>query len=312
MTWVVEIASATVAGLVIVVVSALVERLGPVIGAVLGSVPHVAVVGSVGFFLQTASSDEFRIAMLSMPLGMLCNSLFTMAISISARLLPQHCIQSPKGRLFFCVACGFLSYVSGLAAIMFGLRPKEQSMQVAWLAAAAAFVLELLVGILLVCVAPSTSKSGPKPRTSFSILVARGLVTFCIFFGAVAVARSLPALAGILANLPLVTTMILVVIWTSQGEDVTLGCLGPMTLGMLSASGYSMLSSELMLLWHPVLGCVVSWLLSLVVVTKPTLVVLEQLNKQKERKDKSKGYDPEAIRTSEGSSSAEGSTSSSC
>eukprot|EP00913_Durusdinium_trenchii_P004784 g4444.t1 len=85
-----------------------------------------------------------------------------------------------------------------------------------------------------------------------------------------------------------------------------------------------------MLLWHPVLGCVVSWLLSLVVrlccaisglfrvsfvhevVTKPTLVVLEQLNKQKERKDKSKGYDPEAIRTSEGSSSAEGSTSSSC
>ena len=50
------------------------ERLGPVVGGVLGCVPHVAVVGSVGFILQTASSDEFRIAMLSMPLGMLCNS----------------------------------------------------------------------------------------------------------------------------------------------------------------------------------------------------------------------------------------------
>ena len=50
------------------------ERLGPVIGAALGNVPHVAVVGSVGFILQVASSDEFRIAMLSMPLGMLCNS----------------------------------------------------------------------------------------------------------------------------------------------------------------------------------------------------------------------------------------------
>lgn len=57
-----------------VFVSALVERLGPVIGAALGNVPHVAVVGSVGFILQVASSDEFRIAMLSMPLGILCNS----------------------------------------------------------------------------------------------------------------------------------------------------------------------------------------------------------------------------------------------
>ena len=44
------------------------------VGGVLGCVPHVAVVGSIGFFLQTASSDEFRIAMLSMPLGMFCNS----------------------------------------------------------------------------------------------------------------------------------------------------------------------------------------------------------------------------------------------
>ena len=56
-----------------VMLSAMVERLGPVIGGVLGCVPHVAVVGSIGFLLQTASSDEFRIAMLSMPLGMLCN-----------------------------------------------------------------------------------------------------------------------------------------------------------------------------------------------------------------------------------------------
>jgi putative exporter of polyketide antibiotics len=35
-------------------------------------------------------------------------------------------------------------YAGGLAAIMLGLRPKEQSMAIAWLAAAAAFVLELL------------------------------------------------------------------------------------------------------------------------------------------------------------------------
>lgn len=36
------------------------ERLGPVVGGVLGCVPHVAVVGSVGFILQTDSPEEFR------------------------------------------------------------------------------------------------------------------------------------------------------------------------------------------------------------------------------------------------------------
>lgn len=66
--------------------SAMVERLGPVIGGVLGCVPHVAVVGSIGFLLQTASSDEFRIAMLSMPLGMLCNSVLDLGIGISPGL----------------------------------------------------------------------------------------------------------------------------------------------------------------------------------------------------------------------------------
>lgn len=40
-----------------------------------------------------------------------------------------------------------------------------------------------------------------------------------------------------------------------KSQEVAASGLGPMALGMLSASAYAMLSSELMLLWHPVLGC---------------------------------------------------------
>ena len=43
-----------------VAITGIVERLGPVVGGVLGCVPHVAVVGSVGFILQTDSPEEFR------------------------------------------------------------------------------------------------------------------------------------------------------------------------------------------------------------------------------------------------------------
>lgn len=305
MTIVVELAAATVAGLVIVLVAAIVERLGPVVGGVLGCVPHVAVVGSIGFILQTASSDEFRIAMLSMPLGMLCNSFFFLGVRI-ASLLPNCDAKAPMGRLLLCLACGALGYAGGLSAILLGLRPKEQSMAIAWLAAAAAFVLELLVGLLLMYLSLCDTKPGAKPRSICKVLLARGLATFCVMLTAMVLARSFPALAGILANLPVVSVMVVSILWMGYGEEVALGALGPMTIGMLSAAAYAMLASELMLLWHPALGCVVSWLLSVAVITKPTLMILQRID-QKSKEPPEVAYDSAKTRSdvsSDGSNSS--------
>jgi len=282
----------------------MVERLGPVIGGVLGCVPHVAVVGSIGFLLQTASSDEFRIAMLSMPLGMLCNSFLFFGVRVAA-FLPICDGKTPTGRLSLCLACGALCYAAGLIAIIMGLRPKEQSMQIAWLAAVAAFVLEFLVGLVLMYLTPSSSHG--TQHSSCKVLMARGVPPFCVVFLAMVLARSSPALAGIVANLPMVSGMAIIILWMGQGEEVAIGSMGPMTIGQLSAAAYAMISSELMLLWHPALGCVVSWILSLAVITKPSLMILQRLDQK--HKEHAVEYDSAKAR-SETEVSSEGSSNS--
>jgi len=306
MTLAVEIASATVAGVVTVMLSAMVERLGPVIGGVLGCVPHVAVVGSIGFLLQTASSDEFRIAMLSMPLGMLCNGFLFLGVRL-ASFLPICEGKTPTGRLTLCLACGAVCYAAGLIAIIMGLRPKERSMQIAWLAAVAAFVLEFLVGLVLMYLTPSSSHA-TKQHSSCKVLMARGVPPFCVVFLAMVLARSSPALAGIVANLPMVSGMAIIILWMGQGEEVAIGSMGPMAIGLLSPAAYSMISSELMLLWHPALGCVVSWFLSLAVITKPSLMILQRLD-QKHKEHNTVEYDSAKAR-SETEVSSEGSSNS--
>lgn len=71
---------------------------------------------------------------------------------------------------------------------------------------------------MLVCIAPARAQT-QRPSSSCKSLAVRGFATFCIFFVAIALARSFPALAGILANLPIVSCTIVVVLWTGHGED---------------------------------------------------------------------------------------------
>lgn len=78
-----------------------------------------------------------------------------------------------------------------------------------------------------------------------------------------------------MANLPLVTTVVVIMLWTSQGEAVAVGTTGPIVLGMLSASAYALLASQLM----PALGAsgaCLAWALAVGCVTLPTLAVLRR------------------------------------
>eukprot|EP00490_Sorites_sp_Unknown_P018105 CAMPEP_0114693518 /NCGR_PEP_ID=MMETSP0191-20121206/69154_1 /TAXON_ID=126664 /ORGANISM="Sorites sp." /LENGTH=189 /DNA_ID=CAMNT_0001987273 /DNA_START=9 /DNA_END=575 /DNA_ORIENTATION=+ len=180
----------------------------------------------------------------------------------------------------------------------------------AWIAAAAAFVLELLVGLLLMYLSRCQRNTGLAPKSSCKVLMGRGIGTFCVMLAAMVLARSLPALAGIVANLPLVSGMVISFLWLGYGEDVVVRALGPMTIGMLSAAAYAMFASELMLLWHPAVGCVVSWLVSIAVITKPTLMILQAVvtkptlmilqridDNSKEKEPQEVAYDPAKARS---------------
>ncbi|CAE7355323.1 unnamed protein product [Symbiodinium sp. CCMP2592] len=71
-----------------------------------------------------------------------------------------------------------------------------------------------------------------------------------------------------------------------------MACLAPMVLGMLSPSAYAMLTSQLMLLWHPAAGAVISWILSVGAITFPTLAVMRRRAPGNEKEAETK-EDPE-------------------
>ncbi|CAE7497032.1 unnamed protein product [Symbiodinium natans] len=257
MTWIVEITSASVAALVIVVITAAVERFGGVVGGVLGTVPHVAVVASVGFILQTTRRVDFEIAMLGMPLGMLSNSLLCSILRLVTswprlqRLLP-----SRSGlRMAVAMVIGLSCYAASVALAILGFKPDTRPLEVVRVVAVCAWLCELLLGLGLLQL-PTSTATGKRPRSGSAILAGRGAATFCVFLSAMLLADSVPALAGIIANVPIVSVAVIMILWMSQGEDVAMGCLAPMVLGMLSPSAYAMLASQLMLLWHPAVGAV--------------------------------------------------------
>eukprot|EP00928_Gymnodinium_smaydae_P072573 TRINITY_DN55913_c0_g1_i1.p1 TRINITY_DN55913_c0_g1~~TRINITY_DN55913_c0_g1_i1.p1 ORF type:complete len:336 (+),score=28.79 TRINITY_DN55913_c0_g1_i1:70-1008(+) len=268
--------------MVIVVMCLLVEKLGGLVGSVLGTVPHVAVVGSVGFIVQTATEQDFEVAMLSMPMGLLCNSLLLLTIRITSwcPLLRRDSFQSWKHlRLPICFVAGLCSYASGVALVMLVFRPKSRSLWTVRLVAIAAFAAQFLIGVLVVLCFSAPAQASQRPRSSWLVLLGRAVVTFCTFFAAVAIAEAVPALAGILANLPIISGAIIIMLWRSQGEELTMACMGPMILGMLSASAYAIISSRLMIVMHPAGGAITSWFASVVSITSSTLFFLQRCGK---------------------------------
>ena len=258
-----DVASAFIAAAVIVVVTLLVERRGGVIGGMLGTVPHVAVVGSCAFFKNLGMVD-FQRAVLAMPVGMLMNSVFALTLALSTTHLTLR-----RCRLLVVVGLAMLTFAILVALLLLLLRLDAQPLALVRALAFCSFALELCIGVWMAQRFPSPPKT--DRRSSLRAFAFRALLTFTAFLSAMAVARSVPALAGILANLPLVTTFVFIVLWMTQSEAVAVGAAGTIVIGMLSASSYALLASWLMPALHAVGGVVASWLLAVGCVTAPLL-----------------------------------------
>ena len=270
--------SAGIAALVTITVCVLVDYYGGTIAGVIGTVPHVAVVGSVGFAAVLPIRD-FQIAVLAMPVGMLCNSLYTAAMLAASRLLSRRTGESRWRRLLAVVACGLATFACGLAVLLAAVRPRERPLGTAVALAASSWGAEAALGAWMVRAFPSAPRG--ESKSSVAALLARGAVTFCVFLLALWLSKKYPAAAGVLVNLPIVTTVVVVSVWRAQGEDVAMSCLGPMVLGMLSASMYALLASELIPRAGTAGGAVAAWFASVGAVTLPVLWALQRLRKRR-------------------------------
>ena len=290
--------SSTVAGLVTITVSILVHFFGGIVGGALGTVPHVAVVGSIGFSLRLSpSSASFQTAMLVMPIGMLINSFYLAALRIFSYLSWER-----KGRQLLAYRMTSIFGASGiiffllLFLVVFVLKPEDLPLASVRILAYLSFFVEFVIGIVL-CFGFSNSvvasnengveeangveENSFKSKSSKLLgFLGRGCTTFVLFFIALALAQSFPALSGILVNLPIVGTVVVSSLWISDSEEVALSTLAPMVLGMLSASLYAILAS-LFMPFDIVLGVLLSWCVSVCLVTLPVVCLLEKLKKKR-------------------------------
>lgn len=291
------IISSCIAAFVIVLVSFLVDRCGGRIAGVLGTVPHVAVVGTVAFE-ASLNLHEFKVATFSMCFGMFFSAVYLAIVVLASRIVStgrreqqgdaedaaktavdDSVLSSGRYRMLIIVSSGLAAYSILVAAVLAILRPKERSAEQVRGLAVAALCLQCMVGLALVWCCPSSPRA--KSRSPVWHFGARGIVTFALFMSAMAVSKTVPALAGILVNLPLVTTVVLVTVWLSHGETVALGTCGPMALGIMSASSYALTAGHLIPVAGPAVGASISWLLCVALVTLPVLGGLEALSRHR-------------------------------
>ena len=67
----------------------------------------------------------------------------------------------------------------------------------------------------------------------------------------------------------------MIALWLAQGQDVPQGAAGPMTLGGASVGVYAVVAIVLFPMLGPVLGSIVTWLISIIVWTIPAYIYLQ-------------------------------------
>ena len=183
-----------------------------------------------------------------------------------------------------------------LFLVVFVLKPEDLPLASVRILAYLSFFVEFVIGIVLffgfsnsvvasnengVEEANGVEENSFKSKSSKLLgFLGRGCTTFVLFFIALALAQSFPALSGILVNLPIVGTVVVSSLWISDSEEVALSTLAPMVLGMLSASLYAILAS-LFMPFDIVLGVLLSWCVSVCLVTLPVVCLLEKLKKKR-------------------------------
>ena len=265
--------SALAAGLVAVLVTVAIEKLGGRRGGLLGTIPTTIVPASIGFWWVAAGVPDFRKALFVVPAGMMLNALFLWLWRELPERLPAW---SLGARLVTMVFVSFIAW-SILAVLVLLATDAYRSAgfpMVLW--GLAFFVLAVLLGIAA-CVRKRPSPAGTR-RVGALVLMGRGLLAALAIGLAVVIASvSSPIIAGMVSVFPAIFFTTMIALWISQGEAVPSGAVGPMMLGSTSVSAYALLAALIIPLAGPGAGALLAWVGSVLFVTIPAWFLLHAL-----------------------------------
>ena len=248
--------SALFSGVVAILATVAIERLGGKYGGILASIPTTIIPASIGFWYTADNLIDFRDSLYIVPVGMLINALFLLLWRIVPPKLPQIGL---KRQLFLMAVIGVSGWAVCAVLCIGALQWKLVS---PFLEGSLSFVLAICLGLWATGNAPPAPKGSQK--VSVVMLFSRGAlaaaaVGFAVFLSSLGIA----ILAGMASVFPAIFLTTMVSVWLAQGHSVQAGAVGPMMLGSSSVSGYALLCAWLFPTMGPALGAFLAWIVSI-------------------------------------------------
>jgi hypothetical protein len=269
--------SALAAGLVAILATVAIEKLGGRRGGVVGTLPTTIVPAAVGFWWGASTLGDFQDALYVVPAGMMVNALFLW----SWRVVPP---RLPGWSLGVRLVVMVLVSMSAWALMAFFLLSATEGYRGAGLPMPLwgwGFFLAAVAFAMGACL-----RNGPAPAGTRTVgvatLLARGLLAAAAIGLAVMLATvSGPVIAGIVSIFPAIFLTTMLALWVSQGEAVPAGAVGPMMLGSTSVSAFALLAATLMPRVGPAPGALLAWLGAVLLVTLPAWLFLESRSRSR-------------------------------
>lgn len=263
------------AGVVAVLATVAVERLGGVAGGMVSSVPTTIVPAAIGIKAGAADDAQFVHAMCFVPVGILLNAAYLMLW----RVVPARLgMRSHRWLLAKTVAVSLGAWLAAAASIVTLDDAVDPSGPASVALGCVALVVGLLAGVLANRVPHPAPKGGR--RVSASVLVMRGGAAAAAIALALVLARSgLPVAGGIASVFPAIFTTIMVATWLSQGAQVPTGAVGPLMLGTMSVSAYALLAAALYTRMPVAAAAALCWVLAVGCVSVPGFLWIRRVRR---------------------------------
>ncbi len=235
--------------------------------------PSTIVPATIGMAQMSQSGDALSSAMYMTPVGMWINGIFLWTWMLPRRW-PSRWTQSlPAITLTSLCAWSILAVVC-IQGVQLLVDAGYRLDSISLIATGG-----LLITGIKVCTHAPPSPAGQR-KVKLPTLVARGvLATIAIAVAILLAERGSPLAAGVAAVFPAIFLTTMVSLWASQGQAVQVGAVGPMILGCTSVSVFALFAAWSIPVWGAQVGCAVSWLGSVAVITLPAWRWLHPTNR---------------------------------
>jgi hypothetical protein len=232
---------ALAAGVIAVLATVAVERLGGALGGIAASIPTTIVPAALGMHASAADPAQFRQAMAFVPVGILMNAGYLLLWRVVPAKLGM---RSHRHLLAATAAIALGAWLAVATAVVWLHAVAQPSVPLSLAIGGTAMAAALCLGIAANRV-PHPAPAGTR-RVGPAVLALRGAAAGAAIGASVVLSRSGHAVAGGLGSVfPAIFTTILVATWLAQGAQVPTGAVGPMMLGTTSVSAYALLATAL-------------------------------------------------------------------